>query len=196
VARLAFFPFKALVCALGASGLSAAVAGALVFGCSQEGEAAAPGPAEDATMADVDAGEDVVVYQLCPDIDATFGSIQPNLLSDLVGCINICHTKSGAPMNGHLNFDVPLEASDIYAELLGDGGGMPAYNEAGTAHILRVAPFDPDASLLYIKLNLHSNANPLYGSGMPQNMPGTVCPAAIAAVGHWIAQGAPLGPHD
>jgi hypothetical protein len=185
---------KALVCALLASGLGVAVAGAVVAGCSQKGDAASPGPfAEDATVDGDDS--DSSAYQFCPDIDATFGSIQPTLFSDPVGaCVNICHTPTGASRNGNLDFQ--LEASDIYAELLGDGGGMPAFNEAGTAHILRVTPFDPDASLLYIKLNIHSNTDPLYGSGMPQNMPGSVCPAAIQAVGQWIAQGAPYAPHD
>jgi hypothetical protein len=214
VPRLAFFPLKALVWALGASGLSAAVVGALVVGCSQEGDAAAPGPGVDATTADMNAGDDssdAAFYTICPplddagvvSIDATFGSIEANLLQTVAGCINICHmscpkgvTNCGAAVNGHLNFDLSLDASDIYAQLLGDGGGMPAYNEGGTAHILRVAPFDPDASLLYIKLNLHSGANPLYGSGMPQNSPGSVCPPAIAAVGQWIAQGATFDPHD
>jgi hypothetical protein len=168
-------------------------------GCSQKGDAATPGPfAEDATV-DAGGGDDSAdgpVYQFCPDIDATFGSIQPILFSDPVGaCVNICHTPSGASKNGNLDFQ--LEAGDIYAELLGDGGGMPAFNEAGSAHpILRVAPFDPDASLLYIKLNIHSLMDPLYGSGMPQNSPGSVCPLAIEAVGQWIAQGAPYAGHD
>jgi hypothetical protein len=189
---------KALVWVLGASGLGVAVAGAIVAGCSQKGDAASPGPfAEDATVdaGGDDSGDDVVFYAVCPqDIDATFGSVEANLLNN-AGCISTCHV-SGTPASKNGNLVFELEASDIYAELLGDGGGMPAFNEAGSARILRVAPFDPDASLLYIKLNLHYSTDPLYGSGMPWGTPGSVCPAAIEAVGQWIAQGAPYAPHD
>ncbi len=172
----------------------------LASGCSQRGAAASPGPpaeaGSDATLAEVDAGDDAAVYAICAtEIDASFGSIDTNLLTTIAGCINICHTPSGAPSSGNLDF--LLDASAIYTELLGpDGSGAPATNEAGTAQVLRVVPFDPDASLLSIKLNLHTLTDPLYGSGMPQSDPGSVCPATVDAVREWIAQGAPFEPHD
>jgi hypothetical protein len=132
-------------------------------------------------------------YTICPDsIDASFGSIVQNLLGT-IGCTSICHVPGkGLPQNGDLDFD--LDASGIYQELLGDGGGEPAKNEQGTAYVLRVDPFHPDASLLYIKLNLHTDLDKLYGGGMPNNAPGTVCPAAVDAVGTWISQGALFAP--
>ncbi len=173
------------------------------MGCTQEGSAASPAPSggggDDATVSDAwaeaGASDGAIVYTVCPDgMDASFGSLASNLFGSLVGCVNICHTPSGAFANGNLDFQE--DASFIYGELLGDGGGVPASNQEGTANILRVEPFDPDASILYIKLNLHTINDPVYGSGMPQNAPGTVCPPAIAAVREWILQGAPFAPGE
>jgi hypothetical protein len=172
----------------------------LVAACTQLGDPASPAPiaGEDAAV-DVGAVLDAS-YAFCPDsVDASFGSLATNLFGSMQGCVSICHitirlpdgTQVPAPMNGDLAFD--QSPASIYAQLLGpDGGGRIASNEAGTDRtILRVAPFDPDASLLYIKLNLHTFADPRYGSGMPGNTPGSVCPPAIEAVHDWIAQGAP-----
>ncbi len=165
---------------------------ALAAGCSQRSDSA-----DNADTAD-DAGDGDgggAVYTICPvSIDASYGSIANNLFQS-VGCVNVCHITAGVAQNGDLDFT--LDAAAIYVELLGpDGGGAPASNMTGKAHLLRVAPFDPDASLLYIKLNLHGSINPLYGSGMPFNAPGTVCPAAVDAVGTWIARGAAFAAED
>jgi hypothetical protein len=87
--------------------------------------------------------------------------------------------------------DYSLDASAVYAELLGDGGGHPSTNLSGDGgRIPRVAPFDSDASMLYIKLTLTTHDNPYYGAGMPLPTPGSVCPATLEAVKTWIDQGA------
>ena len=187
---------------MGAGSLGALAVVALVAACSQRGDPASPvppegGPFADVTVEDPDAGDggDGPAFTFCPDsIDASFGSILDNLFAapnPPVECIDICHTKDGAMKNGHLSFED--EAGAVYAELLGDGGGVQAANLMGSAKILRVAPFDPDASLLYIKLTLHTASDPLYGSGMPQSTPGSVCPTAVQAVHDWIASGAAYG---
>jgi hypothetical protein len=201
VLRLACLSSRGVFLALGTGlGLASAVC-ALAAGCSQSGDPASPSlPGYvDATATGDDSGDEGgdggPGYTICPEsIDASYGSIAENLLQSF-GCTSICHVTGGALMNGNLDFT--LDAAAIYVELLGpDGGGTLASNMAGSAQILRVAPFDPDASLLYIKLNLHSAVNPLYGSGMPNNAPGTVCPPAIDAVGTWIARGAAFGADD
>jgi hypothetical protein len=146
--------------------------------------------------ADVEAGP---VYAVCPDMDASFGSIYTQMLS--TGSCgthvkNNCHSTSGASgVTGTGNLlDLSLDASAVYAELLGpDGGGQPSTNIQGDrdAGILRVVPFDAGASMLYVKLTLKTNADPTYGSGMPRPTPGSVCPQVLDAVKAWIDQGAP-----
>jgi hypothetical protein len=178
-----------MVILVGATGLGTSVAVlvlVLAAGCSQAGSVAAP-------ITEEDSGDGAdVSYIYCPEsIDSSYGSIAENLLMTNA-CTSICHITMGAAQNGDLDFTVDPAA--IYRELLGpDGGGAPASNMVGTASVLRVDPFHPAESLLYIKLNLHSNINKLYGSGMPGNAPGALCPAAVEAVGSWIAQGALFG---
>jgi hypothetical protein len=170
---------------------------ALATGCDM-GDPASPtfGPALDATVA---ATKPVVCP---PDIDATFGSIYSKLLSNpsaVNGCgtasaLTTCHSTKGASGAGAGNLlDFSLDAGAVYAELLGpDGGGHLATNEdTPKVHVLRVAPYEAGASMLYIKITLDASSSADYGSGMPLNAPGSVCPATVAAVADWINAGAP-----
>jgi hypothetical protein len=126
-------------------------------------------------------------------MDASFGSIYGAMLSTPScgsGTPNNCHSTSGALQASTLDFS--LDAGAVYAELLGDGGGVPAKNiDHPNVAVLRVAPFSPDASMLYIKLTLDAGNDPQYGSGMPLTAPGSVCPEALSAVRAWIGAGAP-----
>jgi hypothetical protein len=185
--------------------LALATVAALASGCD-EGSAASPtfdsvegGAVVDAT---VDAGP---TYAICPDgMDATFGSIYTLMLSkpsSQTGCGSAnptgCHSTVGSSAaNAGTLLDFSLDASAVYAELLGpDGGGQRAANvDDFNNHVLRVVPFDAGASMLYIKLTIGpaatDGAPTPYGSGMPYNDPGSVCPAAVQAVADWINGGA------
>lgn len=191
--------------------LAAFAAAATGWGCyggSQAGSGDASSPPQDAVAeervdatadanAGGEAGEDVdagPTYAVCPDaMDASFESIYVRMLAAGVttcGSAGLgCHSTFSAKQNGNL-LDFSLDASAVYGELLGDGGGFPATNIAGDAGgVLRVVPGDPDASMLYIKLTLTTGGSP-YGAGMPLYTPGSVCPAAVDAVRQWIAGGA------
>jgi hypothetical protein len=172
------------------------VAALAVAGCS-EGSPASPGVA--VAAGDGDAGSVVVDAgpAVCPPgIDPSFTSILTKVLATPSCGTNIagnCHSTSGASAaSGTGNMlDYSLDAGVVYDELLGDGGGHPSTNLAGTAGpIPRVVPFDSGASMLYIKLTLTTRADPRYGSGMPLTTPGSVCPATLDAVKAWIDQGA------
>jgi hypothetical protein len=144
-----------------------------------------------ASDADAEAG-----YAVCPEtLDATFGSIYGEILSPASGSCGAvgfgCHSTIGAKTSGN-KLDFSLDASAVYAELLGDGGsGYPATNVAGDAGgtIMRVVPGDAGASMLYIKLTL-TQYDPRYGAGMPLYTPGSICPPALAAIKQWIDTGA------
>jgi hypothetical protein len=169
-------------------------AAAAACGCSSEGSAAAPvwqAAAEyDATASD--AGPS---YTVCTtNVDASFSSILANVL-DTPSCgnnrTNNCHSTAGSLAVGNL-LDFTLDAGSVYAELIRpDGSLVPSVNEnVPTNKIPRVVPGDAGASMLYIKLTIDSGADPKYGSGMPQENPGSVCPAVLDAVKGWIDQGA------
>jgi hypothetical protein len=156
-------------------------------GADGETDASQDGSANDA---DAEAG-----YAVCPEaLDATFGSIYGEILSTQSGSCGAvgygCHSTVGAKTTGN-QLDFSLDAAAVYAELLGDGGGFPATNVNGDAGrtILRVAPGDSGASLLYIKLTLTQD-DPRYGAGMPLDTPGSICPPALAAIKEWIDTGA------
>jgi hypothetical protein len=164
------------------------------------GSPAAPvfdaGVTELATDAGLDAAP---TYVVCPpDMDATFGSIYAQMLANPPpsSCGNDrplnCHSASGAGPRGTGNLlDFEAGVAEVYAQLLGpDGGGKMSTNLSGSAKVLRVVPGDASASMLYIKLILDGSADPLYGAGMPQDNPGSVCPAALDAVKAWIDNGA------
>lgn len=166
-----------------------------------EGEASGPDGAVDENQGTNDAGEDgdagdgEAGYAVCPEaLDASFGSIYGSILSPEAGSCGAvgfgCHSTIGAQESRNM-LDFSLDASAVYAELLGDGGGYPARNIAGDAGhvVMRVAPFDAGASMLYIKLTLTQN-DPRYGAGMPLYTPGSICPAALEAIRQWIDTGA------
>ena len=159
---------------------------ALLTGCS-EGTPASP--AFESTPG-TDGG--TASFAVCPPgMDASFGSIYTQMLStSSCGTNNPtnCHSTTGSSFSNLL--DMSLDAGAVYAELLGDGGGHKSTNAAGDAAVLRVVPFDADASMLYIKLTLKSPNDPSYGSGMPLGTPGSVCPDTVAAVRDWINAGA------
>jgi hypothetical protein len=126
-------------------------------------------------------------------MDASFGSIYGQMLSTAsCGSQNAACHNSQSITNTGITLDYSLDASAVWRELLGDAGtGQIAENLAGDASILRVAPFDAGASMLYVKLTLTTSSDPRYGSGMPFTAPGSVCPEARAAVEAWINAGAP-----
>ena len=125
-------------------------------------------------------------------MDASFSAIYTRMLAT-ASCGDqsvACHSTVGATRTRSL-LDFTLDASAVYAELLGDGGGEPATNPCGDAGrvLLRVVPYDAGASLLYIKLTLTS-CDPRYGAGMPLFTPGSVCPPTLEALKTWIDDGA------
>jgi hypothetical protein len=159
----------------------------------------AGGAAIDATMSEAAPVITGGVGPLCPDaMSASFESIFSQMLST-GGCGTgrsfDCHSSTGAlPAaeggTGSL-LDFSLDAATVYEELLGtDGGGQPAVNVDGDAGgvLLRVAPGDAGASLLYIKLALPTAFDPVYGKAMPPTQ--VVCPSALDAVKAWIDNGA------
>jgi hypothetical protein len=171
-----------------------AVASALACGCD-EGSAASP-TFDGAGLGDATIPDAGPAYAVCPPgMDASFGSIYSQMLSTPSCGVNNpgnCHSTAGSQIVGTLlSFEV--DASAVYGELLGDGGGAPAQNiDHPSVHVLRVDPGHADASMLYIKLTLVGAKNdPSYGAGMPLTSPGSVCPEAVSAVGDWINAGAP-----
>jgi hypothetical protein len=163
----------------------------------------------DATLIDAspEAGGDASIakrYALCPDAMApTFPSIVSELLAGYsCGSLqNDCHSSIGAlPFeeggSGSL-LDFSVDAQALYVELIGpEGGGYPStnfYSDGGTV-VLRVAPGDAGASMLYIKVAMPTAFDNRYGLVMPPNGLGSlVCPEALDTVSTWIDNGAP--PH-
>jgi hypothetical protein len=153
-------------------------------------------------------GEAGVGYAVCPTgMTPSFDSIYAQMLNagsmqidGQQGCgANVpgnCHSGTGSSQSSLLDFS--LDENSVYTELLGPdgGGGKLATNVSGSAHILRVAPGDAGASMLYVKITLDASADPQYGSGMPYTAPGSVCPQAVEAVKAWIDMGAPAGTLD
>ncbi len=131
-----------------------------------------------------------VAWAVCPEhLAPTLDSIETEVLSTSCGTDGSgCHSAAGAVYSGGLDLE-----TDPYSALLGpDGRGAPAENVAGSVHgLLRVAPGDPEQSLLAIKLSTRVGDDPRYGAGMPFPTPGSVCPAAFATIRAWIAGGAP-----
>jgi hypothetical protein len=121
----------------------------------------------------------------CPSaVQPTFSSIDQKVLKPL--CTG-CHQPAFASTSGDLDL-----SGDGYAALV----GVLAKNTAATSPppgLLRVKAGDPDQSLLWLKLVTKSFNDPRYGSGMPQDRPGSLCQAVTDTVRAWIQGGAP---HD
>jgi hypothetical protein len=138
-------------------------------------------------------------YAVCPDgMAPAFSSLLTKMFATAgcgAGAAYDCHSSTGAlPRDAGgtgSGLDFSIDAAAVYAELLGDGGGAPSNNIDGDAGgvVLRVAPGDPAASLLYIKLAMPNASDPRYGEAMPPT--GLPCPSAVVAVGSWIEAGAP-----
>jgi hypothetical protein len=161
-----------------AAGLLVSLAGACVAACSS-GKAASD-HAGDASIADAsgeaagdDAGDDAddVVHTYAPTFSAVYGEI---LLPVCAGLF--CH---GASETGNL----PMVTADMaYAALV----NVPAHGpNCGDAGLLRVAPGDPDASLLYLKVT-----NPPCGLKMPPSYEPYLDDRETAQIASWIAMGA------
>jgi hypothetical protein len=157
------------------------------------------GPADSTTeTATSESGVPAPIYAVCPD---GMAPVFPSLLTQMFATDSCgsgkrfdCHSSTGALPAAEggtgSGLDFSLGAAQVYAELLGDGGGIPSNNVAGDAGgvILRVAPGDASASLLYIKLALPTARDPRYGAAMPPV--GLPCPAVLDAVRAWINDGA------
>lgn len=126
---------------------------------------------------------------VCPmGLEATFASIRTNVFAVSCGTDgSACHSHDGGNDSGGL-----ILADDPYMALLGpDGKGAPAYNiDGATKNLRRVVPGDPDHSFLVIKLSTRMGQDPAYGSGMPFNDPGSVCPDTLSKIRAWITAGA------
>jgi hypothetical protein len=187
----------AVVCAVGA--------------CSSEGSPASPsfqgGPVLDASVVSTDGGD--AGYLVCPPgLDASFSDLLNRVMATQESCgtsmVYNCHSPTGATPAGVgslLNLALAdsgveggLDPALIYRELV----NHPSTNyqctdpKAVCQSILRVAPGDSGASLLYIKLTLKTTTDPHYGEGMPLSAPGSICPEALDAFKTWIDQGAKL----
>ncbi len=166
----------------------------LALACSACGEGSPASPGAAGSGGDAGAGE--AGYAVCPPaVKPNFESLLTTIFATPSCGTTVagnCHSASGSAPSGTGNLlDFTLGAGGVYAELVGDGGGAPSADIAGSAgHIPRVSPFDAGASLLYIKLTLETPADPDYGAGMPLTAPGSVCPATLDAVKAWIDQGA------
>jgi hypothetical protein len=117
-------------------------------------------------------------------------------------CI-FCHgpTADGGPGIGiaYGSLDMRTEAT-AYANLVGDGGGVLAQGfSCGSSGLLRVAPGNPEQSLIYNKvisndgdggsLTTADGGKAVFcGHPMPEGLP--ALPAAdLQAIQDWIAQG-------
>jgi hypothetical protein len=158
------------------------------------GEASLDGGSSFVTVTPPDAP---IIYGVCDDAAVpTFASLYGGVFATAscgTGKPYDCHSSTGAlPISeggtGSL-LDFSLDASSVFAELLGDGSGVVATNARGTDRtIFRIAPGNADASLLYIKLVMPTASDPRYGLAMPPTS--LVCPGTLEAVRAWIADGA------
>ena len=136
-------------------------------------------------------GQCVQGLRTCPALEPKLSSIDKGLFRVSCGtsgakAIN-CHSRDGAATSSGLDLSV-----DPYTNLI----DRVAQNRGATTHniptFILVTPGDgsPERSFLVRKLQLIDPANPVYGSGMPADAPGSICPEAVTVVQQWIAQGA------
>jgi len=136
------------------------------------------------------AGQCLQGTRTCPALEPKLSSIGKGLFRVSCGisgskAIN-CHSSDGAASSSGLDL-----STDPYTSLV----NRTAQNRGATSPLLTfilVKPLEdsPESSFLVRKLQLTDPANPLYGSGMPADALGSICPDAVAAVRQWIAQGA------
>jgi hypothetical protein len=142
-----------------------------------------------------------------PGLDASFSDLLYRVMSTQASCgtsmVYNCHSPTGATPTGSDNLlnlalvdsgvEGGLDPAAIYAELVNHTSRNSQCRDPTSVcqSILRVAPGDSGASLLYIKLTLKT-ANPHYGEGMPVSAPGSICPEALDAFKTWIDQGAKM----
>jgi hypothetical protein len=126
----------------------------------------------------------------CPTLEPKLSSIDKGLFRVSCGisgakAIN-CHSRDGAGSASGLDLSTEPYDNLVNRVALNLGASAPPQT------FLRVTPGDnsPDGSFLIRKLQLTDPANPLYGSGMPADAPGSICSEAVAVVRQWIAQGA------
>lgn len=171
---------------LAESGMRAALVVAAVLAatpaCSQGAGERSDGSASDSAVEvglglDAVVGEDSppavsVVYTYAPTYDAVWSEI---LVSDCA--LEFCH-------GGSSDFLQLASKAIGYRSLVGAPAQGPDCVDSG---LERVAPFDPDASLMYRKIT-----NPSCGSKMPRmyGPPVVLDPRAIEQVRTWIACGA------
>jgi hypothetical protein len=151
-------------------------------GCS--GGSAQPG---DASAEDLDAGQtdgsstapaayvhpcDAGGRSYAPTYDAVW-----NEILHYTCAVEFCHGGSADYLQ------LPGESAG-YAALVGVPAQGPLCAPTG---LLRVDPFHPEASLMYLKVT-----DPPCGGKMPLNV-GNLCPADIDQIARWIACGAPNG---
>jgi hypothetical protein len=164
-------------------------------GCGDDGSPAAPATTQ-GTLSEASVGDATDDYAVCPPgLDASFSDLLTRVFAtSSCGTDNphSCHSATGSgPMGAGDLLDFTREAGAVYTELLGGNGkGQPAANISGDTAILRVAPGDAGASMLYVKLTLRTLNDPHYGAGMPLTAPASICPEALDAVKTWIDQGA------
>ena len=113
-----------------------------------------------------------------PDTSSSFDAIQqtifdPNCLSS--GCHNSISQAGG----------LVLEAGVSYTNLVNVASMNMAAHDQG---LLRVTPFDPQNSFLFIKI---TNPDTAAGEGNRMPLTGSLSPAQIEQVQAWIAAGAP-----
>lgn len=109
----------------------------------------------------------------------TFESIQGTILSQNCS-VSGCHNS--ASRSGGLD----LESSASYSNLVGI---EPTNTFARTAKFMRVRPFKPDSSFLFLKID--GNPGPDFGNRMPSNSTSSLPSNYREFIRQWIQAGAP-----
>jgi hypothetical protein len=161
-----------------AASLVVSLVGACMAACSsgkaasdRAGDAAVTDASDEAQDDEAGDAADDVVHTYAP----TFGAVYGEILSPVCAGL-FCH---GASETGNL----PMATPDMaYAALVNVPAHGPNCADSG---LLRVAPGDPDASLLYLKVT-----NPPCGLKMPPSYQPYLDDRETAQIANWIAMGA------
>jgi hypothetical protein len=182
---------------IGGSRASAAALAAL-GGAALLASACAPGvPALDCGI-DTDcganafcsAGQCLQGTRTCPALEPKLSSIDKALFRVSCGATGAkainCHSRDGAASASGLDL-----STDPYTNLVNrQARNLGATHPLLTFILVTPGNDSPEGSFLVRKLQITDPASSLYGSGMPADAPGTICPEAVAVVRQWIAQGA------